>query len=232
MEVTDQRCEDDMNHTPREQANAAVRDFLSSRDWSAQTPARQRILVAFLSLATARGFGSVTMRTLGRELDMKAPSLYSSFPRGKDEIVAESLSWFTHRFARELLDAAEATTTPEEYWAALVRFHLAQQLQRPEADLWDLLVATDRVARFLSDEVRQEVASWVRLHENMYAAAAEEMGFRLSTKTTHVIFTLLDGAGRWAGWNGSDTDLRILMDYAVALSRSILEVGSRTHAQA
>ena len=98
-----------MNHSPREQANTAVRDFLSSRDWSAQTPARQRILVAFLSLATARGFGSVTMRTLGRELDMKAPSLYSSFPRGKDEIVAESLRWFTHRFARDLLDAAEAT---------------------------------------------------------------------------------------------------------------------------
>ncbi|MEJ1185374.1 TetR/AcrR family transcriptional regulator [Pseudarthrobacter sp. CCNWLW247] len=221
-----------MNHSPREQANTAVRDFLSSRDWSAQTPARQRILVAFLTLATARGFGSVTMRTLGRELDMKAPSLYSSFPRGKDEIVAESLSWFTHRFARELLDAAEATTTPEEYWAALVRFHLAQQLQRPEADLWDLLVATDRVARFLSDEVRQEVASWVRLHEDMYAAAAEEMGFRLSRKTTNVIFTLLDGAGRWADWNGSDTDLEILLDHAVALSRSILEVGSGTPALA
>ena len=47
--------------------------------------------------------------------------------------------------------------TPEDYWAALVRFHLAQQFQRPEADLWDLLVATDRVARFLSDEIRDEV---------------------------------------------------------------------------
>ena len=221
-----------MNHSPREQANTAVRDFLSSRDWSAQTPARQRILVAFLRLATAKGFNSVSMRTLGRELDLNASSLYSSFPRGKDEIVAESLRWFTHRFARDLLDAAEATTTPEEYWAALVRFHIAQQLQRPEADLRDLLVATDRVARFLSDAVRGEVASWMKLHEDMYAAAAEEMGFRLSRQTTRIIFTLLDGAGRWATWNGSAAELESLLDNTVALSRSILEVGSGTHALA
>jgi AcrR family transcriptional regulator len=174
----------------------------------------------------------VSMRTLGKELDLNASSLYSSFPRGKDEIVAEALRWFTHRFAHDLLAAVEATTTPEEYWAALVRFHLAQQLQRPEADLWDLLVATDRVARFLSDEVCAEVASWMTLHENMYAAAAEEMGFQLSRESTRVIFTLLDGAGRWAAWNGSDAELEILLHHAVALSRSILEVGSRTQALA
>jgi hypothetical protein len=46
-------------------------------------------------------------------------------------------------------------------------------LQRPEADLWDLLVATDRVARFLSVEVCEEVASWMTLHEDLYSAAAE-----------------------------------------------------------
>ena len=221
-----------MNQLPREQANAAVRDFLSIRDWSTHTPARQRILMAFLRLATAKGFKSVTMRTLGRELNMKAPSLYSSFPRGKDEIVAESLRWFIHGFASDLLDAAEATTTPEEYWAALVRFHLAQQLQRPEADLWDLLMATDRVARFLGDAVRGEVASWMKLHEDMYAAAAEEMGFRLSRQTTRIIFTLLDGAGRWATWNGSAAELESLLDRTVALSRSVLAIGGGNRARA
>jgi AcrR family transcriptional regulator len=219
-----------MNYSPREHANASVREFLASRDWSAQTPARQRILVAFLSLATAKGFNSVTMRTLGRELDMKAPSLYSSFPGGKDEIVAESLSWFTHRFARDLLRAAEATSSPEEYWAALVRFHLAQQLERPEADLWDLLVATDRVARFLGKDVRQEVVAWMKLHEDMYRAAAQDMGFRLSRKDIHVIFTLLDGAGRWADWDGSAADLELILDHAVALTRSILEVDNGAQA--
>lgn len=221
-----------MNQSPRERANAAVRKFLSSRDWSTQTPARRRILSAFLQLATTRGFESVTMRTLGRELDMKAPSLYSSFPHGKDEIVAESLRWFTHSFARDLLSAVEETASAEDYWAALVRFHLAQQLQRPEADLWDLLVATDRVARLLSDDVRDEVGLWSRLHEEMYAAAAEEMGYPLSPQTTRVIFTLLDGAGRWADWSGSEASLPALLDNTVLLSRSILEISSGTRSPA
>ena len=172
------------------------------------------------------------MRTLGRELDMKAPSLYSSFPRGKDEIVAESLRWFTHNFARDLLAAAEGAGSAEDYWAALVRFHLAQQLERPEADLWDLLVATDRVAQFLSDEVRDEVALWMGLHEDMFAAAAEEMGYELSTQTTKVIFTILDGAGRWAGWGGSESELAGLLDHAVLLTRSILEVSSGSRSAA
>lgn len=215
-----------MNQSALERANAAVREFLSSRAWSTQTPARRRILSAFLQLATARGFESVTMRTLGRELNMKAPSLYSSFPQGKDEIIAESLRWFTHSFARDLLAEAEEANSAEDYWAALVRFHLARQLQRPEADLWDLLVATDRVARFLSDDVRDEVELWSRLHGDMYAAAAEGLGYRLSPQTTRVIFTVLDGAGRWADWSGSDADLPALLDNAVALSRSILEVSS------
>ncbi len=221
-----------MSQLPRERANAAVAEFLSGRGWSTRTPARRRILAAFLQLATTKGFESVTMRTLGRELDMKAPSLYSSFPHGKDEIVAESLRWFTYTFARDLLAAANEASSPEEYWAALVRFHVAQQLQRPEADLRDLLVATDRVARFMSDEVRAEVGLWASLHEDMFAAAAEEMGYQLSSQTSRVIFTLLDGAGRWAGWDGSEAGLAELLDRTVELSRSILEVssGSRTPA--
>ncbi len=163
---------------------------------------------------------------------MKAPSLYSSFPQGKDEIVAESLRWFTHSFARDLLAAAEETESAEDYWAALVRFHLAQQLQRPEADLWDLLVATDRVGRFLSDDVRDEVGFWSSLHEDMYAAAAEEMGYRLPPQSIRLIFTLLDGAGRWADWSGNDADLPELLDNAVALSRSIFRVSSGIHTPA
>lgn len=213
-----------MSQLPREQANAAVRDFLASRDWSSQTPARRRILAAFLRLATTQGYNSVSMRTLGRELGMKAPSLYSSFPQGRDEIVAESLRWFTHTFARDLLACAEQAESPEEYWAALVRFHLAQQLQRPEADLWDLLVATDRVARFLNDDVRGEVELWVGLHSDMYAAAAEEMGYWFSDQTARVIFTLLDGAGRWTDWSGDAQELEDLLTGTVRLTRSVLEV--------
>jgi AcrR family transcriptional regulator len=206
----------------REQANAAVREFLSRRDWSKQTPARQRILAAFLRLATTNVYGAVSMRTLSGELGLRPSSLYSSFPGGKDEIVAEALSWFTHRFGQDLLATLEGARSAEDYWAALVRFHLSQQLQRPEADLWDLLVATDRVGKFLSEETREEVATWLRLHEAMFAAAAEEMGRSLPSQNIFMILTLLDGAARWASWDGSPDSLEKLLVNAVAVTRSIL----------
>lgn len=216
-----------MSQSPRERANAAVTNFLSSRDWSAETPTRRRTLCAFLRLATAHGFETVSMRTLSHELGLKAASLYSSFPHGKDEIVAESLRWFTHRFARGLLDAVLHSEGPEEYWERLVRFHFAHQMRRPEADLWNLLVETDKVARFLDPAAREEAHAWLKLHEGMYAAAAEEMGFKITAEATRAIFTVLDGAERWSTWNGSETELERLSDHAVALTRSILEVGSR-----
>lgn len=221
-----------MSELPRVRANAAVRGFLSGRDWTPQRPARRRIVEGFMRLATTRGFESVTMRTLGREVGLKPPSIYSSFPKGRDEIVAESLRWFTHAFACDLLAKAEQATSAEEYWAALVQCHITQQLQRPEADLWDLLVATDKVARLLKDEVRADLDLWMQLHEDMYVAAAEEMGFMLSARTAQVIFTLLDGAGRWADWSGSDEDLAELTERTVALTRSILEISSGNRSSA
>ncbi|MDR6685415.1 AcrR family transcriptional regulator [Arthrobacter sp. 1088] len=219
-----------MSPSPREQANAAVREFLSKRDWSAQTPARKRILVAFLRLAATNGYNSVSMRTLGRELGLKAPSLYSTFPQGREQIVAESLLWFTHGFARDLLKAVQETPCAGDYWAALVRFHVNQQLSRPEADLWNLLVASDRVAGFLGDDLREELAFWQSLHQEMYAAAAEEMGLAVTRQTIQAIFTLLDGSARWSAWDGSQAQLESVVDHGVALSRSLLEVGAGTRA--
>ncbi|WP_243836743.1 TetR/AcrR family transcriptional regulator [Paenarthrobacter nitroguajacolicus] len=216
----------DVSESPRLQANAAVRKFLSGRDWSTQTPTRRRIVAGFLQLSATRGFESVSLRTLAREVGMQAPSIYSSFPGGKDEIVAESLRWFTHAFAYDLLAGAEKATSAEEYWAALVEGHLAQQLQRPEPNIWDLLIATDKVARFLKDEVRAEADLWTSLHQDMYIAAADEMGLKLSASTVQQILTLLDGVGRWADRSGRDRELSLLTDRAVALTLSILEINA------
>lgn len=213
-----------MIQVPRERANAAIAAFLLSRDRPPHTPAQQRILAAFLRLAANGGLESVTMRTLGRELGMKAPSLYSSFPQGKREIAAASLLSFTHDFARGLLAAASDAGSAEEYWATLVRFHLSHQLLQPESELWDLVIATDRVTHFLSDEVRDEVGALVGFHEDMFAAAAEEMGYSLTTETTRVIFTLLDGVKRWGGRKPGQVEFAEVLDRAVTLTRSILEL--------
>ena len=78
------------------------------------------------------------------------------------------------------------------------------------------------MAGFLKDDVRADVDHWLRLHQDMYIAAAGEMGFELSAQTVGVIFTFLDGARRWADWNGSDRELARLGERAVVLTRSIL----------
>ncbi|MFJ4229228.1 TetR/AcrR family transcriptional regulator, partial [Paenarthrobacter nicotinovorans] len=131
--------------------------------------------------------------------------------------------------ARELLEAVQHIPCAGDSWAALVRFHVIQQVSRPEAELWNLLVASDRVAGFLGEGLRHELSLWQRLHEQMYAAAAEEMGLAVSHQTIQAIFTLLDGAPHWSGWDGAAAQLESLADHGVALSRSLLEVstGSR-----
>ncbi|ACL38155.1 putative transcriptional regulator, TetR family [Pseudarthrobacter chlorophenolicus A6] len=215
-----------MSPSPREQANAAVLEFLSQRDWSTQTPAKKRILLTFLRLAAANGYNSVSMRTLGRELGVRAPSLYSSFPQGKDQITADSLLWFTHGFAQELLERVQGIQCADDYWAALVRFHVTQQIGSPEPDLWNLLVASDKVAGFLGEGLREELACWQGLHEAMYAAAAEEMGLAVTRQAIQAIFALLDRAAHWSAWDGTAAQLENLADRGVALSRSLLVVSA------
>ncbi len=83
------------------------------------------------------------------------------------------------------------------------------------------------MARFLKDEVRAEADLWTSLHQDMFIAAADEMGLKLSASTVQQILTLLDGVGRWAGRSGGgDQELSLLTDRAVALTLSIVEINA------
>ena len=197
---------------------------LDEWDWAGQGAARRNILEAFLELAIKNGFSSVSMRTIASAVNIKPPSLYSHFPNGRDEIVADSLRWHFHRFGVALLDAVGRATSAEEFWDAMVRLHFTRQVRLPESNLWDLLVATDRMARILPAELRAQVDDWVRLHQDMYVAAAVDMGFREAEERVKIVMTLLEGATRWASPDCDDEELDKLTDRAVLLSRAILEL--------
>jgi hypothetical protein len=92
------------------------------------------------------------------------------------------------------------------------------------------LVASDRVAGFLGDDLREELDYWQGLHEEMYSAAAEEMGLAVTRQTIQAIFTLLDGAARWSAWDGSRAQLESLVERGVVLSRSLLKVSAGSRA--
>lgn len=206
----------------------AARDTFAHRleewDWAGQGASRRHILEAFLELAIANGFNSVSMRTIANAVNIKPPSLYSHFPGGRDEIVAESLRWHFHRFGLALLEAVDHAQSAGEFWDAMVRLHFTRQVRLPESNLWDLLVATDRMATILPADLRAQVDDWVSLHEHMYAAAARDMGYRQPEERVRIVVTLLEGATRWAPGQYDDVELDSMADKAVLLSRTVLSL--------
>lgn len=211
-----------MSGTSYETARDAFAHRLEEWDWAGQGASRRHILEAFLELAIANGFSSVSMRTIANAVNIKPPSLYSHFPAGRDEIVAESLRWHFHRFGVALLDAVGQATSAEDFWEAMVRLHFTRQVRLPESNLWDLLVATDRMAGILPAAVRTQVNDWVNIHQDMYVAAAVDMGYPEAEERVKVVMTILEGATRWASPECNDEELEILSDRAVQLSYAVL----------
>ncbi|WP_423183542.1 TetR/AcrR family transcriptional regulator [Arthrobacter sp. NyZ413] len=205
-----------------EAARDAFAHQLQEWDWAGQGASRRHILEAFLELAIANGFSSVSMRTIANAVNIKPPSLYSHFPNGRDEIVAESLRWHFHRFGMALLEAVDPATSAETFWDAMVRLHFTRQVKLPESNLWDLLVATDRMAHVLPPALRDQVNDWVSLHQNMYVAAATDMGYTQAEERVKVVMTLLEGATRWASPDCNDDEMEALTSRAVTLSQVVL----------
>ncbi|WP_327743469.1 TetR/AcrR family transcriptional regulator [Streptomyces europaeiscabiei] len=205
----------------------AVEEFdkhLSELDWSRQSASRRAILEVFLRLATENGFNSVTMRMIAREMAIKAPSLYNHFPDGRDEIVAESLRWHFYKFGAAVLDEVRGVTDARQGWRRMVHVHLTRQIELPESNLWDLLVATDQVVHFLPSALREEVDGWVDLYETLYRAAAEDMGFGPSVQQVKLVMTVLEGANRWAMWDGKRRSLAPLAEKANRATLALLEL--------
>lgn len=211
-----------MSSTSYKSARDTFAHRLEEWDWADQGASRRHILEAFLELAIANGFSSVSMRTIANAVNIKPPSLYSHFPGGRDEIVAESMRWHFHQFGLALLEAVDHAETAGEFWDAMVRLHFTRQVRLPESNLWDLLVATDRMATILPSELRAQVNDWVSLHEDMYAAAARDMGYTNPAEKVRIVVTLLEGATRWAPGQYDDEELDSMADKAVLLSRTVL----------
>jgi AcrR family transcriptional regulator len=203
-------------------ARDALDAHLNTFDWTSQSPTKVRILEAFLQLTTAHGFDAVSMRMIAKVVNIKPPSIYSHFEGGKDEIVTEALRWYFYQFGRALLDEVNTAEDADQFWDGMVRVHFARQVELPESNLWDLLVATDRMVGILPPSLRAEVAVWLDLHEDMYGAAARDLGFFDTVNAVKVVIALLESATRWADWDGTESSLAEQTERAIALSRSIL----------
>jgi hypothetical protein len=77
---------------------------------------------------------------------------------------------------------------------------------------------------FLPGELRAQVDDWVSLYEDMYVAAALDMGHPNAEERVKVVMTLLEGATRWASTESDDQELEVLADRAVMISRTVLNM--------
>ncbi|WP_228032596.1 TetR/AcrR family transcriptional regulator [Mycolicibacterium sp. P9-22] len=198
-----------------------IRQFQSaSRD--SMSPAKRRVLETFLTLCVSHGMESVSMRTLAKELDIKAPSIYTHFPGGRDEIVAESLGSQFHGFSQALVNAVAGAPDASAFWDAMVRLHFTRQVELPESNLWDLIVATDRTAHVLPADLSARVSNWIDRYEALYVAAALDMGIDGTGRRVKVVMTVLEGATRWFSGDASPDAVRLGADQAVLISRQLL----------
>ena len=196
--------------------------FLGTFDWDAFTPSKQNILDSFLRVATREGITNVSMRSLAAAAGVKPPTIYSHFPDGRDQILAAAMRWHYNNFAQALKDTISTCQSPQEYWECLVGFHVTQQLQRPENDIWDALIATDRVADLLPKDLRREIEDWERFCDFMYNAVAKDMGYLDPEMSSRVLRKTLDAVGSWWKWDGSQEHLNGAIQYACLIAKSIL----------
>lgn len=205
-----------------QKALANMDSFVKAFNWDAVSERRVHILKVFLRLAATQGYSAVTMRALAAELNLKAPSIYSHFPGGKEEIISYSLRWQARVFGLEVLNGTISAEDPDKFFDLLVRLHCRTNLLNRENYLWDMIVATDRIGKFLPIELRDEMYSYLEICIQVYIAAGEALGLRDCRLSARQAFAALDAVHSWADWDGSETSLERILDEATVLCRSIM----------
>ena len=208
----------------RMQALDVLRKEIATFDWSRLTEGKRLILDAFLRIVTTEGYTAVTMRGLARHVNMKAGSLYSHFPGGREEVVDAALRWHFYQFAKGTIEAVESTSDALDFWTTLVDQHVRRQLQDPENDMFDLILATDRITQFLPAETRQDINHLVDLNAGLFKGAALDMGYQGDVDlAVSIVITTLDGVHSWSHWTGDQNQVDRIADAAIRTSRSTLE---------
>ncbi|QZP31649.1 TetR/AcrR family transcriptional regulator [Pseudomonas sp. DR48] len=198
--------------------------YLHTFDWDGLTRSKQVILDSFLRVATREGIASVSMRSLAAAAGVKPPTIYSHFPEGRDQVVAAAMRWHYNNFAQSLCETLSRCRTAEEYWASLIGFHVRQQLQRPENDIWDALIATDRIAKVLPDSLRKEIDDWEDFCDYMYCSIAQDLGVEDATLDARALRKLIDSIGAWWRWDGTEHSLEAAVVHAVELSKRLMKI--------
>ena len=160
---------------------------------------RSRILAGTVVCLGREGIARTTLDDAARETGVSRATVYRHFPDGKDQLIAESITWAVGQFFTELAEAVGATTDFAEFLEeALVHAHQAVEehvvLQKvletePERLLPQLTQSAPQVQAVLRDYLRERLER-EHLAPGVEAGAAADWLSRMG-------LSFIVGGGRW-----------------------------------
>lgn len=112
---------------------------------------RQQILDTAAGLFAERGFHGVSVHDIGAACGISGPALYKHF-RGKDELLAASLTDISETLLEEGQARARAAASPHEALTALIDWHVEFALDHPA-----FIIVQDREWANLDGDGRRDV---------------------------------------------------------------------------
>jgi AcrR family transcriptional regulator len=204
-------------------ARAAIQEYVANESKEIPTLGRRRIMAAVLRLAVTKGYAGLSMRSIAKEVQMQAPSLYSHYPGGKDEVVMETLRSVYVEFLASVVAGVKPEDSVEQEFSKVVGNHLRFQMVNEWASLWETLVEADRAAGFLASETRDLVQAMRSLYANYVTALVEEIGTANNSETTaKLIIHILNAAPVWSASGRQEGSLGPLVQFTLEACRAVI----------
>jgi AcrR family transcriptional regulator len=163
------------------------------------TDARSRILAGTVTCLGREGIARTTLDDAAREAGVSRATVYRHFPDGKEQLIAEAITWAVGQFFTDLAEAVGSTTDFAEFLEqALVHAHRAVEqhvvLQKvletePERLLPQLTQSAPQVQAVLRDYLCERLER-EQLQPGIDAAGAADWLSRMG-------LSFIVGGGRW-----------------------------------
>ena len=171
------------------------------------TGRRQQILDTAAELFAERGFHGVSVHDIGAACGISGPALYKHF-RGKDELLAASLTDISETLLKEGSARVAAAESPDDALDALVDWHVDFALGHPA-----LIVVQDREWTNLDAAARRDVRalqlSYIDLWVDTLRALRPALDHSTARAAVQATFGLLNSTPHSARIN--PTQMRALL---------------------
>ncbi len=175
---------------------------------------RFQVMASAIALFASKGYAGTSMREIAATVNIKAASLYSHWPRGKKQLLEESLRTIFVKFLRYVISDLNSEMSPGEQIEAVIRSHLSWQLTFGEpAMAWDMLVQQYGVINVLRGEALEDIHSSQQMYHGYLDALVEETSSvpERATDISIAVRTMCDQVATWLepGGNIAEAHARV-----------------------